>query len=425
MKDRVILHCDMNGFFASVELLDHPELKDVPMAVCGNPEHRHGIILAKNELAKQAGVVTAETVWQALKKCPGLQFVPPHMAKYKHYSRLINQIYQRFTDMVEPFSVDESWLDVTASQSLFGSGKEIADTIRETIKKELGLTLSAGVSYNKIFAKMGSEYKKPDATTLITRDNYKELLWPLPAREMFFVGRATAEKLSQVGIKTIGDIALADPKMLTKLLGKQGLTLWEYTNGLDKSPVCHVGEEEKIKSVGNGVTFTRDLVSEDDLVTAVTSLSDTVAGRLRKYGMKAFGVKVDIKDPYFKTISRQKQLFTPTNLAEEIAKGAMEIIHSSWRSGSPIRMLTITGINLTDEDIDEQISLFAADTHAHIRGEKIERTMDQVREKFGSAAIGFAAVLDNDIGAYVRDYGDEDSAADNHKVKIEPYEKEE
>ena len=407
MKDRVILHCDMNGFFASVELLDRPDLKDVPMAVCGSPDKRHGIILAKNELAKQAGVVTAETVWQALKKCPDLQFVPPHMSKYKHYSRLINQIYQRFTDMVEPFSVDESWLDVTASQSLFGSGKEIADTIRETVKNELGLTLSAGVSYNKIFAKMGSEYKKPDATTVITRDNYKELLWPLPAREMFFVGKATAEKLASVGIKTIGHIALSDPDMLTRLLGKHGRQLWEYTNGLDTSPVCHVGEEEKIKSVGNGVTFTRDLVTEDDIITAVTSLSDTVAGRLRKQCMKAFGVKVDIKDPYFKTISRQKQLFTPTNLAEEIAKNALDIIHASWHSGSPIRMLTVTAINLTGEDTDEQLSLFAADAKAHQRGEKIERTMDQVRKKFGSAAIGFAAVLDNDIGAYVRDYSDE------------------
>ena len=284
-RDRVILHCDMNGFFASVELLSHPELRDRPMAVCGNPDKRHGIILAKNELAKKAGVVTAETVWQALKKCPDLQFVPPHMSRYKHYSKLINEIYQRFTDMVEPFSIDESWLDVTASQSLFGSGEEIADTIRETVKKELGLTLSAGVSFNKIFAKMGSEYKKPDATTVISRENYREILWPLPAREMFFVGKVTAQKLISAGINTIGDIAVTNPDVLEGMLGKQGRQLWEYTNGLDESPVARVGEGEKIKSVGNGITFSRDLVTEDDIVTAVTSLSDTVAGRLRKYGM--------------------------------------------------------------------------------------------------------------------------------------------
>ena len=407
-NDRVILHCDMNGFFASVELLSHPELKDRPMAVCGSPDKRHGIILAKNELAKKAGVVTAETVWQALKKCPDLQFVPPHMNKYKHYSRLVNEIYKRFTDMVEPFSIDESWLDVTASQSLFGSGKEIADTIRETVKSELGLTLSAGVSFNKIFAKMGSEYKKPDATTLITRENYKEILWPLPARDMFFVGKTTAQKLAEAGIKTIGDIAAADPHTLEKMLGKQGRQLWEYTNGLDESPVARADSGEKIKSVGNGVTFTRDLVTEDDIVTAVTSLSDTVAGRLRKYGIKACGVKVDIKDPFFKVISRQKQLFTPTNLAAELAKNALDIIHASWKKGSPIRMLTITGINLTDENFYEQLSLFGEGSESRQKGEQIERTMDQVRKKYGSSSIGFAAVLDNDIGAYVRSYAEED-----------------
>ena len=412
-KDRVILHCDMNGFFASVELLSHPELRDRPMAVCGSPDKRHGIILAKNEPAKKAGVVTAETVWQALKKCPDLQFVPPHMSKYKHYSRLINEIYQRFTDMVEPFSIDESWLDVTASQSLFGSGREIADTIRETVKKELGLTLSAGVSFNKIFAKMGSEYKKPDATTLITRENYKDILWPLPARDMFFVGKATAQKLAAAGISTIGDIAVTSPDFLESMLGKQGRQLWEYTNGLDNSPVARTSEGEKIKSVGNGVTFTRDLITEDDIITAVTSLSDTVASRLRRYGMKACGVKVDIKDPYFKVISRQKQLFSPTNLAGELAKNALDIIHSSWKSGSPIRMLTITGINLTDEFFDEQLSLFGVSSDDRQKGEQIERTMDEVRKKYGSSSIGFAAVLDNDIGAYVRGYAEEEADNDD------------
>lgn len=413
-RDRVILHCDMNGFFASVELLSHPELQGRPMAVCGSPDKRHGIILAKNELAKRAGVVTAETVWQALKKCPDLQFVPPHMSKYKHYSRLINEIYQRFTDMVEPFSIDESWLDVTASQSLFGNGKEIADTIRETVKNELGLTLSAGVSFNKIFAKMGSEYKKPDATTIITRENYREILWPLPAGEMFFVGKATAQKLSSAGINTIGDIAMASPDVLEVMLGKQGRQLWKYTNGLDTSPVTRVGNAERIKSVGNGVTFTRDLITEDDIITAVTSLSDTVAGRLRKYGMRAYGVKVDIKDPYFKVISRQKQLFTPTNLASEISKNAIDIIHASWKKGSPIRMLTITGINLTDEFFNEQLSLFEGDGISRKKGEQIERTMDEVRRKYGNSSIGFATVIDNDIGAFVRGYTEEESEAEDH-----------
>ena len=396
-RDRVILHCDMNGFFASVELLEHPELKDKPMAVSGDPDSRHGIILAKNQLAKEAGVVTAETIWKAKQKCPNLQLVRPHMDKYKYYSNEINKIYLRFTDMVEPFSIDESWLDVTASQSLFGSGKEIADTIRETVKKELGLTLSAGVSYNKLLAKMGSEYKKPDATTEITRDNFKALLWPLPARELFGVGKATADKLAKCKINTIGDIATADKNYLVSLFGRHGGIMHEHANGIDESPVSLYEDRDPIKSVGNGITFKRDLTTERDIAVAVKALSDTVAGRLRKYELKAYGIKVDIKDPYFKVISRQKQLFTPTWLAEEIAHHSMEIINSSWKKGAPIRMLTITGINLTDDLSQEQLSLFDEDLEKKEKTEKVELTMDEVRKKYGSRAIGFASAIKNDI----------------------------
>lgn len=396
--DRVILHCDMNGFFASVELLDYPHLKDKPMAVCGNPENRHGIILAKNEIAKGYGVVTAETLWQARKKCPNLQVVPPHHNKYRHYSKLINDIYLRYTDMVEPFSVDESWLDVTGSQRLFGSGKEIADTLRETVKKELGLTLSAGVSFNKIFAKMGSDYKKPDATTVITRENYKELLWPLDIRAMFFVGKVTADKLRKMGIKTIGELALSDKKSVSALLGKQGGVIHDYANGLDMTPVLRYDQQEKIKSVGNGTTFRRNLSGVEDIRTGVIGLSDTVASRLRKYKMKAFGVKVDIKDPQFKVISRQVQLDNPTNLTEVIADTAMEIIAKHWRIRDPIRMLTITAINLCDENQAQQLSLFADENVSTEKEEKAERAMDDIREKFGDSAISFGSVLKNDIG---------------------------
>lgn len=397
-KDRVILHCDMNGFYASVELLDRPDLVDKPMAVCGDPESRHGIILAKNEIAKKFGIVTAETIWQAKKKCPDLQLVKPHHEKYKAYSHKINQIYQEYTDMVEPFSIDESWLDVTASQMLFGSGRQIADTIRERVKQELGLTLSVGVSYNKIFAKMGSEYKKPDATTEITRENYRDLLWPLDVGEMFFVGSATADKLRKSGILTIGDLATANPLMLEKLLGKQGPMLCRYAAGLDDSPVARFDQREKIKSVGNGITFRRNLKGFDDVLTAVTSLSDTVASRLRKYQMKAYGVKVDIKDPNFRTISRQKQLSHPTHLTAEIRQAAMELIESAWNLSNPIRLLTITAINLTDETADEQISLFDAPMPDREKGESIEKAMDDIRDKFGDSSITFGQVLDNDLG---------------------------
>lgn len=404
--DRVILHCDMNGFFASVELLSHPELINVPMAVCGNPENRHGIILAKNELAKKAGVVTAQTLWQARKKCPDLQIVPPHHDKYKHYSRLINEIYGRFTDMVEPFSIDESWLDVTASRRLFGDGRHIADTIRKTVREELGLTLSAGVSFNKIFAKMGSEYKKPDATTVISRDNYRQILWPMPVSEMFFVGNATAQKLNSAGIMTIGQLAQTEKTLLESILGKHGSQLYDYANGLDDSPVCLQHEKQKIKSVGNGITFKRNLTGTEDIRTAAMSLADTVAARLRHYEMKAHGIKVDIKDTELKTISRQKQLSAPTNLAHEICDIAVEIIAASWNLKKPIRMLTITGINLCDEDTEEQISLFNADTLSREKTENLERTMDSIRAKYGQSSITFGKFKTDELG--INPYSDDE-----------------
>ena len=395
--DRVILHCDMNGFFASVELLDRPDLRDVPMAVSGDPESRHGIILAKNEVAKAYGIVTAETIWQARKKCPALVTVPPHHEKYKYYSKLINEIYLEYTDQVEPFSVDESWLDVTASQKLFGSGKEIADEIRRRVREKYELTLSAGVSFNKIFAKMGSEYKKPDATTVISRENFREILWPLDIGELFFVGGATAGKLRKCGIETIGDLANSDRSMVSGLLGRHGGEIHDYANGLDETPVLRFDQRAKAKSVGHNFTFSRDLQGEEDIKKAVMSISSEVASRLRKNHMKAFGVKVDIKNRALKVISRQTQLTNPTNLTDVISETAVDIIRSSWNINEPIRMLSITGINLCDEDQAEQLSLFASENIRTEQGEKVERTMDDIRKKFGSDAISFAGTMNRDF----------------------------
>ena len=387
----------MNGFYASVELLGRPDLINKPMAVCGNPESRHGIILAKNEIAKGFGIVTAETIWQAKKKCPDLQLVQPHHEKYKMYSKKINQIYLQYTDMVEPFSIDESWLDVTASLQLFGSGVEIANTIRERVKAELGLTLSVGVSYNKIFAKMGSEYKKPDATTLISRENYRDLLWPMDVGEMFFVGAATAEKLRGMGIATIGDLARTNPLGLEALLGKHGPMLCAYANGLDEDPVRRYDQREPVKSVGNGITFKRNLCGPDDITTAVTSLADTVATRLRAHRLKAWGVKVDIKDPKFHTFSRQKQLTRPTHLTSDVKDAALELIHASWRINDPIRLLTVTAINLTDETADEQLSLFDAPLADREKDASLDKAMDDIRRKFGDGSITFGQMIDNDL----------------------------
>ena len=398
--DRVILHCDMNSFYASIELLDHPEYRNVPMAVSGDPASRHGIILAKNEPAKKYGIRTAETVWQAKRKCPNLVLLTPHREKYRDYHQRINAIFLDYTELVEPFSIDESWLDVTGSRKLFGSGKEIADTIRRRVRDELGLTLSAGVSFNKIFAKMGSEYRKPDATTVISRENYQAVLWPLPVSDFFFVGRATASRLSGIGIETIGDLAEAEESVLIRLLGKQGSKLRQAARGEDETPVRRYDEKKQAKSVGNGVTFPRDLTEEDDILAAITSLSDTVSARLRKAGLRAGGVKVDIKDPSLVTISRQMKLDDPTDRAADIIRAAMDLIRGTVAPGSPIRLLTVTAIHLEEKNAPRQLNLFGAlssrapetaDASGQAEDHAMEYTMDEIRRKFGRDAIGFAS----------------------------------
>ena len=388
--DRTILHCDLNSFYASVELLEHPELREEPVAVCGDPESRHGIILAKNEAAKKYKVQTAETVWQARKKCPQLILLAAHHEKYHHYSKLVNQIYERFTDLVEPFSIDESWLDVTGSLHLFHTdGKGLGDLIRQTVQEELDLTISVGVSFNKIFAKMGSDYKKPDATTSITRENYRKLLWPLPVRDLIFVGQAAAKTLDTYGIQTIGDLARSDRETLIRLLGKQGGTLHDYAAGLEHAPVIPARELPPPKSVGNGLTFPRNLVGWEELRSGVTLLSDEVAGRLRQLDMKCATINITVRDPSFKDISRQKPLPVPTYLARELVQSAMELLERSWEPNAPVRALTVTAQNLMPaSQAGEQLDLLSPGAPPkRERVEKIERTMDGIRGKFGGVAF--------------------------------------
>lgn len=391
----------MNSFFASVELLDYPEFKDLPVAVCGDPKSRQGIILAKNESAKSQGVVTAETLQSALRKCPSLKTIKPHHEKYRLYSKKINEIYYQYTDKVEPFSIDESWLDVTASQTLFGTGEKIANDIRMRVKKELGLTLSAGVSYNKIFAKMGSEYKKPDATTVITRENFKGMLWDMDVSELFFVGFATSQKFHDAGIRTIGDLATADSAMLKTLVGKQGPVLQKYALGMDESPVEPFNQKRKVKSIGNGITFKRNLTSREDVLVGVTALSYHVAERLRRHEMKAMGVKVDIRNPRFQDISRQRQVSIPTASGAEIKNIAISILDSEWSYENPIRLLTVTAINLVSDLDPMQLSFFDANKIAQVSKSDqntIGRAIDEINKKYGKGAIQPASSIKNDLG---------------------------
>ena len=346
--ERTILHCDLNAFYASVECLLNPALATVPMAVAGNPEQRHGIILAKNELAKSYGVVTAETIWQARGKCPKLVLTPPQHQQYAKYSKLVNAIYERFTDLVEPFGIDESWLDVTRVGKLFGDGPAIADTLRATIKQELGLTISVGVSFNKIFAKLGSDYKKPDATTVINHENYRKLLYPLPVGAMLYVGKSAESKLASFGVRSIGQLAACDKGLLERNLGKLGAMIHDYANGLDDSPVQPAQAGRQVKSVGNGLTFKRDLRGREDIAVALAALCDEVAERLRRYGLKCQNITVSIKTPEFKQISRQAALTRPTHLARVLREAALALLEKSWNMSNPIRTLTVTGGQLVE-----------------------------------------------------------------------------
>ena len=392
--DRIILHCDLNSFYASVELRDHPDLRTVPTAVCGDPSSRHGIILAKNEAAKKYGVQTAETIWQARKKCPGLVLLPPHHSLYRQVSRQVNAIYEQYTDLVEPFGIDESWLDVTNTLHLFGgNARALADALRERMKRELDLTLSVGVSFNKVFAKLGSDYKKPDATTVISRENWQKLVWPLPVGALLYVGGAAQKLLAQFGVKTIGQLASCRRDALETLMGKMGAQLHDYANGLDTDPVRSRYEAEPVKSVGNGTTFPQNLTTAEQVRGGIAILADSVASRLRHAGLYAGGIQVTVRDPQFRDRSRQMQLPAPTHLIRELTAAAMELTHQLWKPPAPVRALTVTAIHLVrSEDAYEQVDLFTAGAAPkQEKQEKLEAAMDRLRGKYGTGVISYGA----------------------------------
>ncbi len=402
MGDRVILHCDCNSFFASVETALDPSYRGVPMAVCGSVEDRHGIVLAKNEEAKRFGIQTAETVFSAKKKCPTLVIAEPHHGEYVKYSRRVNEIYARYTDIIEPFGIDESWLDVTASTKLFGSGYQIAESIRRAVREEIGITVSIGVSFNKVFAKLGSDYKKPDAVTEINRENFKDIVYPLSVSDLLFVGRKTENLLLNLGIRTIGELANASRELLAAKLGKAGEQLHKYALGLDDCPVVRTEDREDAKSVGSGFTFRHNLVNYDECRVGVEYLSEDIATRLRKLGMKCATVQLSIKDELLRVIQRQKPQNPPTDISREIAKTALEILKSEWNDSRPIRMITVTASSLTPYGTStEQISFFDGDAEKKRQNnKKREETIDKIRQKYGLTAIVNGAVMESDIGVF-------------------------
>lgn len=388
--DRIIFHCDCNGFFASVETLDNPALRDVPLAVAGSPESRRGIVLAKNELAKTKGIYTTQTVYQAKKLCPELVLVPPRHHRYQQVSELVNRVYMDFTDLVEPASIDESYLDVTGSLAHFQmSPRELADHVRQRVREDIGVTISVGVSFCKVFAKMGSDLKKPDATSVITRDNYQDILWPLPVNALLFAGKRTSDMLRARGINTVGDVAQADRDALISLLGRGGDLLWHYANGFDDAEVSGPDAHQNAKSVGNGRTFAHDLVDADEVRSAIIALSDEVATRLRESGMKCRAVQVSIKDPRLKVIVRQMQTGRPTWQRKEISDTALAVLDAQWAKGAPIRALTVTAENLIPaDDATEQISLFdQIPQKQREKRENVERAVLALRRKYGRDSV--------------------------------------
>ncbi len=386
MAERIILHCDLNNFFASVECLGREELKGKPVAVGGSVEQRHGIILAKNETAKKYGVKTAEAIWQAEQKCPGLIVLPPHYDQYVRYSRLVRRIYEQYTDLIEPFGIDECWLDVTGSTKLFGPGERIAEQIRQTVKAKTGLTISVGVSFNKIFAKLGSDYKKPDAVTVFRREDMERLIWPLPAQEMLGVGASTLRSLHRIGIFTIGELAKTDPHMLRLVLGKGGETLWRFANGLDLSPVSLSGEEPVPKSVGRSTTTPQDMRTAEDIALTLLWLSERVSRELRANHALATVVQVHLRDNRLNVTEHQRRLQQPVRLAELLRKTGLALILEAWDGVTPLRSIGIRAAGLVHEDESFQLC-FGSDYEQLERMERLERAVERMKEKYGRDAI--------------------------------------
>lgn len=381
--ENVILHSDMNNFYASVESLYNPAFREKPMAVVGDPEARHGIVLAKNYHAKQYGIQTGDPIWMARQKCPDIIFSEPHYDRYIHFSQMAREIYEEYTDQVESFGLDECWLDVSGVQDLFGSGKQIADTIRERVKFELGLTASVGVSYNKIFAKLGSDLHKPDATTVIGHD-FREKIWHLPADMLLYVGRATYEKLRSRGIKTIGDLAQTDPSYLQQLLGKNGLMLWAFANGLDTLPVSRTGTSRIIKTIGNSTTAPRDLITEDDIKITLYILAESVAERMRREKFCCKGVQITIRDNQFTSFERQGRLQIPTCTSQDIFYKAYELFKRN-KPENPVRSLGVRAIQLMTREY-QQLS-FLEESVKRQKQEDLERAVDNIRSRFGHFSV--------------------------------------
>ena len=386
MGKRVILHSDINACYAAIEHLHRPELNGKPLAVGGDPEARHGIVLTADYIAKKYGVKTGMALWQAKQVCPELNIVSPRMDLYLRFSRMAHEIYGEYTDLQEPYGVDESWLDVTASGSLKGDGYKIAKEISNRMKSELGITVSIGVSFNKIFAKLGSDYKKPDAITTMYEDEFKSKAWALPVSDLLYVGRSTNQKLARFGIKTIGDLARTDEHLLMSQLGKMGGILWAFANGYDDSPVKMEQVHAPIKSIGNSTTTPRDLETDEDVKIVLYILAESVAARLRENGFKCRVVEISVRDNELYSFTRQHKIDHATNITGEIATEAYRIFKENYDWRKPIRSVGVRGADLVNDNYWEQIDLFSS-VEQREKQMKLDDAVDTIRRRFGFYSV--------------------------------------
>lgn len=391
---RTILHCDLNSFYASVEIFMNPQLKGKAVAVCGSAEERHGIVLAKSDLAKSYGVKTGEAIWEAKQKCPNLIITPPRFDEYAKFSELAKNVYKHYTDLIEPFGMDECWLDVTGSERLFGSGKVIAEEIRERMKKEVGLTVSIGVSFNKVFAKLGSDLKKPDAVSEIPYEHFREIVKKIPASDMLGVGRSTAKVLGGYCIDTIGDLAETDVEFLERKLGKCGNQIWLFANGRDNSPVNPVNYSPPIKSVGHGTTCSADLLSNEEVRSVFIRLSQDIARRLRKHKLFAGGIQISVRDKFLCIRQFQCPIGFLTQNFTDIYETAYDLFVRNYDWHADIRSLTVRAINLSNEEQPEQLSLMVDYSRIEKLG-KAETAIERIREKYGAKAVDLARLMTN------------------------------
>ena len=381
--ERTILHIDLTNFFASVECKYAPELASGYMAVIGNVEDRHGIILAKNQKAKEKGVKTGMLLRDAEKLCPGIVFVEANHDRYAYWSMRAKALYRQYSERVESFGIDEAWVDVTGVKTANG-GKDIADEIRERVKDELGLTVSVGVSFNKVFAKLGSDMKKPDGTTVISRENYKSLVWGLPVGDLLFVGHSTLDKLKRIGIESVGDLARSKLEYVSKYLGKIGENLWFYANGEDKSPVLDSRNDGDIKSVGNSVTCYRDLTSEEDVAVMLSSLCESVSERLMRYDIgRAKSISVGIRDSKLNWYAKQEKLNRPSVLSDDFFTSAMKLFNEMFDWSDSIRSLSVTVFDFAD---GEQLDINVSDVE-YMKRLNLMKTVGKIRDKYGAGSV--------------------------------------